>query len=48
MNTHNKFMKGLSLLLLFAIVVYRHRENIVRLIQGKESAVFSKADKQTK
>lgn len=34
--------------LLFAIVVYRHRENIVRLIQGKEAAVFAKADKQNK
>ena len=34
--------------LLFAIVVYRHKDNIVRLIHGKETAVFTKADKQTK
>ncbi len=34
--------------ILFLIVVYRHRENIVRLIQGRETPVFGKKDKQTK
>lgn len=32
--------------ILFIIVVYRHRENIVRLIQGNESAVLIRTDKE--
>lgn len=31
---------------LFAIVVYRHRENIARLLQGNESVVLDGADKK--
>ena len=44
----NTLWDKIAAALLFAIVVYRHRENIARLIQGKETAIFSKADKQTK
>ncbi len=38
----------IAAVILFAIVVYRHRENIVRLIHGEESAVFERKDKETK
>lgn len=38
----------IAAILLFAIVIYRHRDNIVRLLQGKETAVFARSDKKNK
>lgn len=38
----------IAAILLFAIVIYRHRDNIVRLLQGKETAVFARSDKNNK
>ena len=44
----NTMWDKISAILLFAIVVYRHRENIARLIHGEESAVFERRDKESK
>ena len=44
----NTMWDKISAILLFAIVVYRHRENIMRLIHGEESAVFERRDKESK
>ena len=44
----NTMWDNISAILLFAIVVYRHRENIARLIHGEESAVFERRDKESK
>ena len=44
----NTMWDKISAILLFAIVVYRHRENIARLIHGEESAVFERREKESK
>ena len=44
----NTMWDKIAAVLLFAIVVYRHRENIARLIHGEESAVLVRTDKEDK
>lgn len=42
----NTMWEKIATMILFAIVVYRHRENIIRLIQGNESTVQIRTDKE--